>query len=201
METTTPIPEEPRLAAPGAGLPKLELLFARLLFAWKRSRGGAAHHAAVFCRERDAVLALAHSCTPEQAAARVLIPRLRGLEDSSRHWSVWMTLDHLRITNTAFAGAVRALRQGVVPERKASTAAVKPSPAVNEGVVAAFEQSCAIFLKASRLKEGESLHTAARYAHPWFGAMDAAGWQAMTGFHMGLHRRQIESILAGLRRR
>ncbi|MGV3662197.1 MAG: DinB family protein [Prosthecobacter sp.] len=188
------------LAPPGAGLPKLELLVARLLFAWKSRQGGHAHHAGVFCREHDAILLLARSCTPEQAATRVLIPRLRGMEDSSRFWSVWMTLDHLRITNVGFAGAIRSLRQGVVPGHKASTAAVKPSPGLDESVVGAFEQSCSVFLKASRV-EGTSLATLARYPHPWFGPLDAAGWHAIGGFHMALHRRQIESILAGLPRR
>lgn len=193
-----PPPSDPTLAPPGAGLPALELLVARLLFAWKRRRGSHAQHEAVFRREQEGILTLARSCTAEQAATRVLIPRLRGMEDSSRHWSVWMTLDHLRITNVAFAGAIRSLRQGVVPEWKASTAAVKPSPTVDEGVVEAFEQSCTIFLKAARVKEGESLHTAARYTHPWFGPLDAAGWHAVGGFHLGLHRKQIESILAGM---
>ncbi len=193
-----PTPAEPRLAPPGAGLPALELLLARLLFAWKRRQGGQAHHEAVFRREQEAILALVASCTPAQAAQRVLIPRLRGMEDSSRFWSVWMTLDHLRITNTAFAGAIRSLRQGVVPQRRPSTADVKPSPTVDEGVVVAFEQSCELFLKASRPKEGQSLHTAARYPHPWFGPLDAAAWHVVGGFHMGLHRRQIESILAGM---
>lgn len=174
---------------------------ARLLFAWKGRRGGHEHHEGVFRREHDAILALARSCTPEQAATRVLIPRLRGMEDSSRFWSVWMTLDHLRITNLAFAGVIRSLRQGVAPERVANTAAVKPSATVDEGVVEAFEQSCSVFLKASRVKEGSSLTTAGRYAHPWFGPLDAAGWHAVGGFHMALHRGQIESILGVLRGR
>lgn len=197
----TPSTSDPVLAAPGAGLPVFELLLARVIFAWKRRKGGPAHHEAVFRHEQEAVLALAGSCTPEEAATRVLIPRLRGMEDSSRFWSVWMTLDHLRITNLGFAGAIRSLRQGVVPDRTPSTAAVKPSPTVDEGVVGAFEQSCAIFLKASRVPEGASLQTRARYKHPWFGPLDAAGWHAVGGFHMRLHRRQIESILAGLRGR
>lgn len=191
----------PQLAPPGAGLPALELLLARLVFAWKRRQGGPGHHNAVFCQERDAVLALARSCTAEEAAAPVLIPRLRGMEDSSRLWSVWMTLDHLRITNTVFAGVIRSLRQGVVPGRKASTAAVKPSATVDEGVVGAFEQSCALFQKVAKQNGDEPLHTVARYPHPWFSALDAAGWHAIGGFHLGLHRRQIESILARLRRR
>lgn len=186
------------LAPPGAGLPWLELRLARILFAWKRRQGGPAHHEKVFCEARDSILDLTRSCTPEEAGTRVLIPRLRGMEDSSRFWSVWMTLDHLRITNLGFAGAIRSLRQGVVPERRPSTADVKPSPTVDEGVVGAFEQSCSIFLKASRVQEGASLQTQARYPHPWFGPLDAAGWHAVGGFHLRLHRRQIESILAGL---
>ena len=36
------------------------------------------------------------------------------------------------------------------------------------------------------------------YAHPWFGPLDARGWQALAAFHLDLHRVQIERILAGL---
>ncbi|MBX3389322.1 MAG: hypothetical protein KF691_07680 [Phycisphaeraceae bacterium] len=43
------------------------------------------------------------------AAERVLIPRLRGLEDSSRYWSVWMMLDHLRIVNSQVAMVIASL--------------------------------------------------------------------------------------------
>lgn len=197
METSTH--PTVQLARPGAGLPLPELFFARLLFAWRRRRGSQADHAAVFRQQRHDILALVHSCTPEQAETRVLIPRLRGLEDSSRFWSAWMTLDHLRITNHATAQVIVQLLQGKVPERVASTAAVKPTENVGADIVAEFEESCTAFEKAT--EGAPTLHTRVRYAHPWFGPLDAAGWHAMGGFHMRLHRRQIESILAGLPRR
>src|SRR4051794_8680829 len=90
---------EPRLAPPGAGLPVPELFIARLLFAFRRWNGSREAFNTRFESERRAISELLKECDPEAAARRVLIQRPRGLEDSSRYWSVWMTLDHLRIVN------------------------------------------------------------------------------------------------------
>ena len=123
---------------------------------------------------------------------------LRGLEDSSRNWSVWMTLDHLRITNDAFARFITDLTQGRIPEGKASTAAVKPSPTVTAAIEAEYEKSCDAVL--ATVAAAPDLKTRFRFAHPWFGPMDAAGWHALAGTHMGIHRAQIADIIAGLPR-
>src|SRR6187402_1074650 len=115
----------PRLAPPGAGLPAIELWIARRLFrwrAWRTSRRGAVE---AIGRERDAILALVRSCAPADAARPVLIKRLRGLEDSSRNWSVYMTLAHLRIVNRATRATMTQLLAGQRPPGVASTAAVK----------------------------------------------------------------------------
>jgi hypothetical protein len=45
------------------------------------------------------------------------------------------------------------------------------------------------------------LNARARHPHPWFGPLDAATWHFMTGFHMQLHFKQMELILAGLAKR
>lgn len=37
-----------------------------------------------------------------------------------------------------------------------------------------------------------------RFLHPWFGPVDAADWHALAGTHLGIHRKQIERIVAGL---
>ena len=190
---------EPRLAPPGAGLPWPELQIARLRFKWARRSGDTRHFDNAFRQEREAIGALSRSCSDEVAAQRVLIKRIRGLEDSSRHWSVWMVLDHLRITNKAFARIMTSLRNGVVPPQPATTASVKPDATVDGEVVAAYERSCdAVNEAAARIGEGKTM---SKYAHPWFGPLDASGWQALSGFHMALHRNQIERILAGLRGR
>jgi hypothetical protein len=143
---TTP---EPVLAAPGAGLPAPEHFIARRLFALKCLFGSPAKFTAKFHAERAAIRALVERCPVERRGQRVLIPRLRGMEDSSRHWSVWMTLDHLRITNEIFAGVISQLSQNRTPPGDASTAAVKPSPDADAAVDAAYESSCDRVLAAA----------------------------------------------------
>ena len=187
---------EPRLAPPGAGLPKAELLIARALFAFARMRGNRDTFNAHFQRERQAVTALVRSCDADSAARRVLIDRLPGMEDSSRNWSVWMTLDHLRIMHKGLNRTIGALAKGIVPPGQASTAAVKPSPDVTAAVVGNYERSCDDLM--ATVAAIPNLKTSARFAHPWFGPLDAAGWHAMAGTHLALHRKQIERILLGL---
>ena len=111
-ETTT---DPPQLAAPGAGLPKAELFFARLIFRWFRKTQTRDSVGELFIAERDRILQLAGNCDPDEATRQILIKRLRGLEDSSRNWSVFMTLEHLRIVNDAVSGAIRCLAAGNVP--------------------------------------------------------------------------------------
>lgn len=186
----------PRLAPPGAGLPAIELFIGGRLFALKRLLGSRESFTAKFEQERVAIHDLVNSCTAAKRSERVLIPRSRGLEDSSRFWSVWMTLDHLRITNSVFAVLISSLAHGKVPQRKASTAEVKPDPAVTAAVESAYEESCDKLLTV--VAEVPDLKTDVRYAHPWFGPLDAFGWHALTATHMSIHRAQIARIIARL---
>jgi hypothetical protein len=186
--------KEPVLAPPGAGLPLVELWIARWRFRRALARTTREQAEAQFAKERDEILELARGCDAATGSRRVLIKRLRGMEDSSRFWSVFMTLDHLRIVNIACAEAIKSLGRGKVPERVGSTANVKPSPEAGIGAVEDFLRSCEYFQQ--RAKEVVDLKTRERYAHPWFGPLDAAGWHFLGGFHMVLHKRQIQEILA-----
>jgi hypothetical protein len=118
----------------------------------------------------------------KSAGQRVLIRRLPGLEESSRYWSVWMTLDHLRIVHVSMREAIRALTNGVMPAGTASTAAVKPNPNVAGAVVAEYEKSCDELL--ATVATARNLKTALRFAHPWLGPLDAAGWHALAAGHI-----------------
>lgn len=186
----------PRLDTPGAGLPGPELWAARVLFRWSLWRSTRAKATDAFVQQRDAILGLVRSCDPAAATRRVLIRRLRGMEDSSRNWSVCMTQDHLRIVNDACAGIIAALTAGKVPPKPASTAAVKPDAEVDLTAITAFEDSCRRFEETVAARP--DLATPLKYSHPWFGPLDAAAWHFMAGFHMDLHRRQIARIIAGL---
>jgi len=191
--------EDPKLAMPGAGLPGIELQIARVLFALRAWTHDRQRIDALFRQERALVADLVRSCPAGRLGERVLTPRPRGLEDSSRHWSVLMTLDHLRIVNLACASIIRELSEGRVPAGKASTADVKPSPDVTESVLATYEASCDEVLAA--VASAKNLDDAARFPHPWFGPMSARRWHVLAAVHLGLHRKQLEAILAGLKRR
>ena len=177
-------------------MPKPELWLARLIFRWRRSRSDRGKSAANFARGREEIRQRVRHCEDAAPGQRVLIRRIRGLEDSSRHWSVYMTLDHLRIVNDAVTGAITALVAGHVPPRQASTADVKPHPNVDRSLVAAFEASCRPLEQC--VAAAPDLATRVKYAHPWFGPLDAADWHFMAGFHLKLHLKQIDRILAGL---
>jgi hypothetical protein len=187
---------EPKLAPPGAGLPKLELLIGRLQFALRRRRGNRESFNAHFQREREAIRKLVASSDAESGARRVLIARPRGMEDSSRYWSVWMTLDHLRIVNSSITRIIGALAKGVTPPGRSSTAAGKPSPDATASLAKDYEESCDAFLKM--VAATPNLKSAAKYQHPWFGPLDGSGWHALASGHMGIHRVQIERIIEGL---
>jgi len=186
----------PRLAAPGAGLPAYELAIARMLFALRAWTNDRRSTDAWFMKERSLVAGLVRECPSDRLGRRVLIPRPRGLEDSSRHWSVLMTLDHLRIVNLACASIIRELSEGRVPAGKASTADVKPSPDVTGAVIADYEASCDEVLAA--VAAAKDLDDGARFPHPWFGPMSARRWHLLAAVHLGLHRKQLEAIVRGL---
>jgi hypothetical protein len=186
----------PQLAPPGAGLPFPENRIARILLGIKRWTGNPQSFTAKFVAERQLIHSLISGKSNAVLSKQVLIARPKGLEDSSRYWSVWMTLDHLRIVHHAFIGVLESLANEQVPAGEASTAAVKPDEAVTASVVAEYEASCEALL--ATIAKITNFKTSAKFPHPWFGPMDAHGWLALSGGHMAIHRTQIERILKGL---
>lgn len=187
-------PTEPSLAPPGAGIPTIERWVGGVALAWKRWRGTPQRLVADFDRERRAIADLYRGRDEQTLSQRVLIPRLPGLEDSSRFWSVYMTLDHLAIVNELIAYAIGELTKGRVPPAGGGTAAVKPRVVSGAAVMDAYETSCDRI--AALATEPVELRTRQKYPHPWFGPLDGLGWYAMASTHMGIHRAQIRSILS-----
>lgn len=190
-----PTSTAPKLATPGAGLPKPERFIANLRIRWTAARTTREQAAANFAAEQAAILDLLKDRDAATLSQQVLIKRLRGLEDSSRFWSLLMVVDHLRIVNRDITGVIASLGAGRIPSGEASTAAVKPSVQVTQNVIAEFKEGCRQFAATAALPD---LKTTVQFPHPWFGPMDAATWHFMAGFHMRLHRRQMQLILAGM---
>ncbi|HUS37688.1 MAG TPA: DinB family protein, partial [Verrucomicrobiae bacterium] len=175
---------EPKLAAPGAGLPGPELMIARFLFKKRLRSGTRESFVAHFQKERQQIAAIVAATPFEQAGRRVLIERVRGLEDSSRFWSVWMTLEHLRIVHERMTTTVECLAKRVMPAGKVRTADVKPDAHVGADVVDEYERSCEKLLSA--FAAIPDLKTELRFEHPWFGPLDAFGWLALAAGHMSI---------------
>lgn len=187
----TPQPE-----APGAGIPWLE-----------RALIGSGIRAAarfvskdrltkMFRNEAELAIELARGLSEAQGRERVSVERFIGIEASSRHWSVYMTLEHLVIVNTAIAAILPQLYSGRVVGTEVKSEELKPIPEAGPEQIGDLEALVARYVeivdKLGNLRAGTTL------PHPWFGPLSAAQWHALATIHNSTHRRQIERIKQAL---
>lgn len=189
---TSPSTNTITLQPPGAGIPKFELLVARFLFAWKMRSTSQARALDELSKLGDDIIQLASNFEPPLASRQVLIDRLRGLEDSSRYWSLYMTVEHLRIVNKVTLEVINSLVRGEKLHITLSTASVKPAPGIDESVLKEFRLGCKA-LAQTDVPDGDT-GSALTMAHPWFGELNARQWQIFAGFHMALHKKQMLRI-------
>jgi len=182
-----------KLQPPGAGLPTLELAWLRIVF-----RGGCALmplHVGLrwFTREEETITSLARRVSVSHASVPVLIDRIVGIEDSSRCWSVFMVLDHLRIVNQGIAHIVESLTHNETLAQEVRIQDVKPDPRSGPDVIEGFAQSVAAY--ETLVNRLGTLSTHRRHPHPWFGPMTAFEWHCLAAIHHWVHRRQLERIV------
>ncbi len=191
----SPAPTPP-LGQPGAGIGWAER---QLLGAGIRAAArfyGKDRLTQLFRDEAEHAMAVARSLSEAQGRQRVRIERFIGIEDSSRAWSVYMTLEHLVIVNTAIAAILPQLYSGRVVGTQVKIEEVKPVPEAGpeqiDDLTALLERYTDIVDKLG------NLHTGTKLTHPWFGALSAAQWHALATIHNSTHRRQIERIKQAL---
>jgi hypothetical protein len=190
----------PRLKPPGAGLPWWELLVARhLVFPRLCRKLTWAAAARQFQDEGSRVLAVFDSLPADRLHERILVRRFAGMEDSSRFWSAAMCVEHLNMVGSAIRQTISILRRGEVPNVTPRVADFKPlgkiTPAeARSEFVRMLTEAAAEEQAEPPILPGEG----PRYAHPWFGPLDAHQWHCLLAFHQGIHRKQIEAIRAGL---
>lgn len=182
-----------QLEPPGAGLPAFELAWLRVAF-----RSGCAImpiNAGLrwFKLEERNIISLARRVSVVQASVPVLIDRIVGIEDSSRCWSVFMVLDHLRIVNDAIAHIVDVLSKNQALAQKVRIQDVKPDPRSGPDVIHEFIRSADTY--ESLVQRLGTLGTHQRHPHPWFGPMTAFDWHCLAAIHQWVHRRQLERIV------
>jgi hypothetical protein len=152
-----------------------------------------------FAEEGARVLAVWDSLPARRLSERVLVRRFAGMEDSSRYWSAAMTVEHLTMVGSAIRQVIGILRRGEVPTVEPRVEDFKPAGAMApEEARAGFVRLLAEEAAAEKSEPPILPGQGPRYAHPWFGPIDAHQWQCLLCFHQGIHRRQIEAIRAGL---
>lgn len=188
----------PQLAAPGKGLPTFERFFLKHFYmprlqkkySWEESDKK-------FHCETERILVVAEPLTHRKRQTRVLIPRLRGLEDSSRYWSVNLTLEHLMVVTKGMCDIIVQLSQGKPFPHAVRVQNVKPHGILDEEGVTLF-RSCMTAAEDYLLKHIENRESKITHDHPWFGPLTAHGWHTVLGVHHALHRAQIEKIAENL---
>jgi len=191
MEEMTP---SPQLAPPGAGLPSLERRFSSALLQSLRTFLSKDALTRWLRRETETVLALAASLPEALACEPVLVPRVTGLEDSSRCWSANMVLQHLVIVDTGIRQIAEALSDNNAFGRAVRIAEVKPDAGAGTEQQGLLKTAVDDY---ARLIGGlGDLRTLQRHAHPWFGQLDLRGWHALAAMHSMAHRRQMQRIVA-----
>lgn len=188
------------LDKPGAGIPFYQALYLRLYvkpFISARSDWDADTRAFNLINEK--LLNAVGKLDEVQLSKRVLVPRQRGLEDSSRYWSAAMALEHLLIVGTGVKNIIINLSKGIVPDGKADTATVKPSGTPTAKEVLEQYRAFAASAPAEIDNAVKDRKSAAKFAHPWFGPFTAHQWHWLLAVHTGLHLKQVRAIIAGLK--
>ena len=187
--------QPPTLAPPGAGLPTLELLFSRFLLAVAGAANSRDSALRRFTTQARRIRSMVEPLDEAVGSRRVLVPRLLALEDSSRFWSPFMTIEHLVIVDTNMLRIMTDLVAGRLHLVEARIENFKPAPSSGKASVVAFDKLVEQF--QSRVPQWTDLHTRCRHVHPWFGPLDAHRWLCLAGLHHGIHQRQLKRILAG----
>ncbi len=190
---------EPKLAKPGAGLPAYEWAMAKYILLPRLFKTTNKEKAlTAFASQSKKISTVAGSIGLSQLNEKRLIPRLRGLEDSSRNWSVAMTLDHLIIVGDFMRQVIIELSQGRSQMATVGTADVKPKLQIeSEVIINNFEKMSEQFLQDLSAVD-TTAYPEVTHKHPWFGDLNASQWLAFASVHEDIHRKQIEAIVSRL---
>lgn len=151
-----------------------------------------------FAKTNARILELVKKIPHDQLETKVLVPPMPGLEDSSRFWSVAMTLEHIEFVGRNVAMTIIALSKGNQPPLRVNIANLKPKGLSKpEAQIELFEKYAAEIprLLASEVQNRKSRTT---LPHPWFGRFNAGQWHWLLAAHSRIHFPQLLAITQGL---
>jgi len=151
----------------------------------------------IFDKEGEKIIKLSKKLNQDELFKRILVPKLFGLEDNSRYYSVAMTIEHLLMVGSALQIRVPLLSRGKKITQNVKIEDVKPYKKIDENIREKFEE----FLNLYRDKLNnnvKNIHINNTSSHPWFGEFNPKQWSILAMIHQIIHRKQIEAILKGL---
>lgn len=183
------------LQKPGAGVAVTHRLLMRYLIAplvagrsnWGKDNAGFASVTAKIIKDYE-------SLSEEQRGRRVLVPPQFGLEDSSRHWSAAMLLEHLLIVSKGIASLVTPLSKGIIPDYEVEMARVKPKGALSPSEALAQFKAYTATAMADLDRTVADRNSKAALYHPWFGKFTARQWHWLMTAHAVIHLNQLRAI-------
>lgn len=189
----------PVLAQAGAGLPFIEAFFTRWFFFPVACLFiSPSYSAQVLTQVGRKILEIQSTLSDGAVEEQVLIPKLMGIEDSSRNWSVLMTIEHLLITGQSMLGIAKSLSETGFFSEPVKIENVKPHSGLNrEVVLKAYQQLIESYSEQIQNLEMFNL-SAARHPHPWFWNMTARQWLTLNAVHHLIHLNQIKAIILRL---
>jgi len=191
-----------KLDAPGAGVPWWQRLAGKHVFLpWYCARLSWDGARDLLRKEGQDLMRLADGRDPADLVRPILVPPLIGLEDSSRHWSYAMVLEHLGIIGRQTGDIIAALSHGQQPTGSPlDTALLKPEGQLSGGgALADFHAFLEEFHRGMGSDVGNR-RSRARFPHPWFGPLTARQWICFLPFHQRIHMQQARRILRRLPR-
>jgi hypothetical protein len=125
------------------------------------------------------------------------VPKMPGVDEDMRSWSLYQLLEHNTIVNRAITNLICDLAAGVGTADMARfdpKKDVMPSAEAGPEQVELFTESIQQHL--SRVTPLSDLRNTARFPHPMFGNFTAHQWTCMFSLHLRVHFRQA-ALLAG----
>lgn len=194
-QSSKKLPPPIKLQKPGAGLPFLEALIVKYFFgqyvANKKTADDNFKTLEIFTQK---ILKTIEGLSAEQLEHPVLVPKLQGLEDSSRYWSIHMTLEHLLIVGKNMKHILIELSHERIPPIQVDIAKVKPLGSTSSQEIVKEFKLFFENVNEDIKKNMGNYHAKAKLYHPWLGDISVKKWHWLLGTHQGIHYNQIKHI-------
>lgn len=131
----------------------------------------------------------------EGAGTPRMVPKMLGVDEDMRGWSLYQLLEHNTIVNRAITQLICDLADGVPPEdmnRIDPKHDVMPGDGAGEEQVDIFTTSVQDHI--ARITPLSDLRKTRKVPHPLFGNFNAHMWTCMFSFHLKVHFNQARFL-------